>query len=554
MAVIRRDIDREKAKLALQEAESKPKSIEPIEISSDEEDDSKRKALQKGKGKLKSGFGTVDDDGVIHIDSDSDTDDSDIVEIMGPPGPRAANSAPQGISLSTFQASPSGGGIGDLQSAPHSPSGGPSSPKKRGSVSLRLDLSSEALRGIPAFGTDGPSPVTLAPRTGRLLSAHPSMVTGGPSGPLDPFFVDLASSQAASIAQGGGGLLPVDLLSAITAQSQAQHDLIGSMPGTGVGQNLLDLPPMDLNANSNINDLAMNASEISHQMALDLFGDDDDDDEALVNSQLQGHDFNLDTSKLTPDNGTVVNSQELDRLLAAHQNQITDGGAGMGGDGSGMLGMLMGAAQSGDQQPAGDTVLVQPPGEATAVNLDSESNQPQASTSAGAPISSAPPAANTDSGPPPSKSPQPNSNPVSDDMVVDQIQTSTSAAGANLTNPDANAQSNAAAAEAAKSNSAPVAGFTPYNLAELGDMDMGLDNFNMDDMGMGSIDFSSLLSGNPSGSGGAGGGLNMDGLGMDFGGGAGLGGMGDGFNLNLEDMDFSMFSNLGGGGASGSGQ
>lgn len=552
MAVIRRDIDREKAKLALQEAQLKPKSIEPIVISDDEEGDLKGKTGRKGKARQKNDFGAVDDDGVIHIDSDSDTDDSDIVEIMGPPGPRTSNSAPQGISLSALQASPNAGGVVDLQSIsdgpPHSP-GGPSSPKKRGSVSLRLDLSSEALRGIPAFGTDGPSPVTLAPRTGRILSAHPSMAPG----PLDPFFMDLASSQAASAAPGGGlidpSLLPADLLSAMTAQSQAQHDLIGSMPGTGVGQHLLELPPLGLS--SDANNLAMNASSLSHQMDLDLFGeeDDDDDDEALVNSQLQAHDFGLDTSKLEPDNGDVVDSQELERLLSAHGGQLQDG-ASVGAPEVGVA-----APQPSELHPSGDTVA-EPPQDVNSTNLPdiavatspsnppndvSVSNQPETTAPAEVESASSPPPANPDDQSRPNKLPQlfPQRRPETtagadpDAMVIDQPPATTTAPEAAAS--EVGAQIIAAAVEAAKSNPASVGGYTPYGLADLADIDMGGFNMNMDDMDMGSIDFSSLLAGNPSGASGSGG-LDLSGLGMDFGGELGMSDLGGGGNtFNLDD-------------------
>ncbi|KAF9513869.1 hypothetical protein BS47DRAFT_1392919 [Hydnum rufescens UP504] len=189
--------------------------------------------------------------------------------MLGPPG-------------TNLQSSPPGGGIIDLtgdtptisptqlnpQPFPLSQSQSQSQSQtqsKRGSVSLRLDLSSETLRGVGVsvptsmFGQKPPSPVTLAPRTARILDQPQSTMAG--------------MSQE--------GLIP-QLLSAIAAQSQTSHDIInGGSGGVGLGGNGI------AGTSSEVIDLTLDPND---QMDLDLFGEigDDDDDNADGDADAEG--------------------------------------------------------------------------------------------------------------------------------------------------------------------------------------------------------------------------------------------------------------------------
>jgi hypothetical protein len=264
MAVLKRDIDREKARLAKMEKSKLPDSapIETIVLSSDDEDDILAIRHDSSIG------GRVDANGVIHIDSDSEADTKN-----APTLPQR-RSAPRGISLSALRASPPGGVVVDLTAMVDEPLASPSthgqdalsrSPKKRGSVSLRLDLSTEALRGVSFTDAQPPSPVTLAPRTARPLSAHPSLASG-----VDHFFPDPANTDPS--------LLP-HLLTTIATQSQAQNDIIGGSAGPGTDSHMLDLPVQSAPSSTHIDSMmSLGGIEGSHQMDLDLFGEIVDDD------------------------------------------------------------------------------------------------------------------------------------------------------------------------------------------------------------------------------------------------------------------------------------
>lgn len=283
MAVLKRDIDRERAFIAKTE---KPKlsdsaHIETIVLSSDEEDDIltiKRDSIGDG----------ADANGVIVIDSDSEAD------AKGAPTVTQRNSAPQGISLSALQTSPP---VVDLTAMVDEPLASPSthgqdalshSPKKRGSVSLRLDLSSDALRGVPFTDAQLPSPVTLAPRTARPLSAHP-LLAGG----VGHFFPDPANTDP--------NLLP-HLLTTIATQSHAQGDIIGAA-GPSTDSHMLDLPVQPAPSTHLDSMMSLSGMEDSHRMDLDLFGEivDDDDSEGAM---AQG------------DSAIAGDTQELQRLLS----------------------------------------------------------------------------------------------------------------------------------------------------------------------------------------------------------------------------------------------
>jgi hypothetical protein len=222
----------------------------------------------------------VDGEGVIHLDSDPEdgyplpqNDKNSSAEknnpMLGPPG-------------TNLLSSPSGGGIIDLtgdtptvsptqlnpQPFPLSQSQSQSQSQaqsKRGPVSLRLDLSSETLRSVGVsmptsmFGQQPPSPVTLAPRTARILDQPQSTMAG--------------MSQE--------GLIP-QLLSAIVAQSQTSHDIInGGSGGVGLGRNGI------AGTSSEVIDLTLDPND---QMDLDLFGEigDDDDDNADGDADAEG--------------------------------------------------------------------------------------------------------------------------------------------------------------------------------------------------------------------------------------------------------------------------
>ena len=214
----------------------------------------------------------VDAEGVIHIDSD--TDDGYPL-IHNERSSLTSNNPPSGSSGTNPQSSPSGDVIIDLtgdtstlsptqlnpQPFPLSQSQSQSqsqAQKKKRSVSLRLDLSSETLRGVGVgmpssmFGHQPPSPVTLAPRTARILEQPQSAIPGMSQEDLIP-----------------------QLLSAIAAQSQSQtqtqHDIMSrGNPGVGVGGN------GGVGTSSEVIDLTLDPND---QMDLDLFGEIVDDDD-----------------------------------------------------------------------------------------------------------------------------------------------------------------------------------------------------------------------------------------------------------------------------------
>lgn len=282
MAVLKRDIDRERAFIAKTEKSKLSDSahIETIVLSSDEEDDIltiKRDSIGD----------CGDANGVIVIDSDSEAD------AKGAPTVTQRNSAPQGISLSALQTSPP---VVDLTAMVDEPLASPSnhgqdalsrSPKKRGSVSLRLDLSSEALRGVPFTDAQLSSPVTLAPRTARPLSAHPSLAGG-----VGHFFPDPTNTDPS--------LLP-HLLTTIATQSHAQGDIIGAA-GPSADSHMLDLPVQPAPSTHIDSIMSLSSMEDSHRMDLDLFGEivDDDSEGAMA----QG------------DSAIAGDTQELQRLLS----------------------------------------------------------------------------------------------------------------------------------------------------------------------------------------------------------------------------------------------
>lgn len=271
MAVLERDIDREKARLAKTEKSKLPDSaqIETIVLSSDDEDDILTLKHDSTIG------GRVDARGVIHIDSDSEA------ETKSAPTLPQRSSAPRGISLSALRASPPGGVVVDLTAMVDEPLASPSthgqdalsrSPKKRGSVSLRLDLSAEALHGAPFTDAQPPSPVTLAPRTARPLSAHPSLASE-----VNHFFPNPAVADPS--------LLP-HLLTTIATQSQAQNDIMGGSASPSTDSRMLDLPIQPRPPSTHIDSMmSLGSMEGSDQMDLDLFGEIVDDDSDGVMNQ-----------------------------------------------------------------------------------------------------------------------------------------------------------------------------------------------------------------------------------------------------------------------------
>ena len=258
--------------------------IETIVLSSDDEEDILTIKRDSTAG------GHVDANDVIHIDSDSEAE----AKIASTHPHR--NSAPQGISLTALQATPPGGVVVDLTAMVDEPLASPStrgqdplalSPKKRGSVSLRLDLSSEALRGVPFTDAQPPSPVTLAPRTARPMSAHPSLASG-----MNPFFPDPANTDP--------GLLP-HLLTTIATQSQAQSDIIGGAAGPSTGSHMLDLPVRPAPSSHIDSMMSLGDMDDSHRMDLDLFGE-------IIGDDSEG-------AMAPGDSAIAGNTQELQQLL-----------------------------------------------------------------------------------------------------------------------------------------------------------------------------------------------------------------------------------------------
>ncbi|KAF8310892.1 hypothetical protein DL93DRAFT_2084093 [Clavulina sp. PMI_390] len=350
MAVLKRDIERKKALLSPSDNQtphgSTKRSAEPIVLSSDEEGSPLMKKPKLSKHH-------VDNNGVIHVDSDSDVE-----EVEATPQLSKRSSAPHGISLSALKGSPAGGAVVDLTTMTDDLDPSPLEvvdssirPQKRGSISLRLDLSSDGLRGMP-FSDQPPSPVTLAPRTARPQSAHPSSLASGNANPFFPPPGADASMLPHLMSTTLGPPPPPPPPDFISSGSVAMLDLASaSAPPSGRTGVLLDLT-------------AVPPSE-AHQMDLDLFGDvvdtssneggldltaiggDGMDTDAAVSEQPDIHQLLAQaqqTSQLTAD----LNDAEAAMSLVSGEPTAPSGDTAVGVDEAALLGSFTDAATLSD--------------------------------------------------------------------------------------------------------------------------------------------------------------------------------------------------------------
>ncbi len=202
------------------------------------------------------------DSGIIDLSSDSEED----VPLASKTAQSHRESQP-GISLSSLQTSPLGGKVIDLTL--ETPTLSPVQPVPLGQkpgMPLRLDLSADSLLGphlvAPYVGQQPPSPVTLAPRTSKILT--------------DSSLTSSIFNFPPNIPQPQPEGLP-EILSAMATHPQMQHDLIGN--GSSV-------PPLTQPSNPEVVDLAMGSSD---QMDVDLFGEgvSDDAETNAVNDLLE---------------------------------------------------------------------------------------------------------------------------------------------------------------------------------------------------------------------------------------------------------------------------
>ncbi|KAF8341273.1 uncharacterized protein EI90DRAFT_3150438 [Cantharellus anzutake] len=205
------------------------------------------------------------DVGIVDLSSDSE-DDIPLASKTAPQSQRGSQSGPAGISLSSLHTSPLGEKAIDVTlEAPSIASGQPIPLGQKPGLSLRLDLSADALLGphLASYGSQRPpSPVTLAPRTSKLLT--------------DSSLTSSIFNFPPNLPQPRPEGLP-EILSAIATHSQLQHELIG---------NGSSAPPLTQSSNPEPVNLPMNSSE---QMDIDLFGEgvSDDAETSAVNDLLE---------------------------------------------------------------------------------------------------------------------------------------------------------------------------------------------------------------------------------------------------------------------------